>query len=264
MKLIDPRFYQLIVLSALLCYGIYWLNFEVTGYQIAIILGTALLTQYISILCFKIPYFDPRSPLISGLSLCLLLRSHTLVFIVLTTIITIVSKFILRWQHKHLFNPTNFGLVSMLLLTDHIWVSPGQWGETTFFAFLIACLGSLVIYRAERSDVTYAFLLFYTSLLFGRALWLGDPLAIPLHQLENGALLLFTFFMISDPKTTPDSRTGRIFFAFLVAMGAGWVQFYLYRPNGLLWSLAFWALFIPIIDSIFPGKHYQWLKTNTR
>ena len=41
-------------------------------------------------------------------------------------------------------------------------------------------------------------------LLLARAFWLGDPLAIPLHQMQSGSLLIFAFFMISDPRTTPD------------------------------------------------------------
>ena len=101
----------------------------------------------------------------------------------------------------------------MLLLTDQVWVSPGQWGSVAFFAFLMACLGGLVVNRASRSDVTYAFIAFYCALMFGRSIYLGEPMAIPLHRLESGALLLFTFFMISDPKTTPDSRAGRVLFA---------------------------------------------------
>jgi len=44
-----------------------------------------------------------------------------------------------------------------------------------------------------RSDVTYAFLGFHVALRLGRAWWLGDPLSIPLHQLQNGALVLFAF-----------------------------------------------------------------------
>ena len=82
-------------------------------------------------------------------------------------------------------------------------MSPGQWGSVAFFAFLMACLGGVVVNRASRSDVTYAFIVFYCALLFGRSCYLGEPFAIPLHRLQGGALLLFTFFMISDPKTTP-------------------------------------------------------------
>ncbi len=256
--LYDPRIYQMTVLTSLLVYGIGWLNFEVNTTQAVITLIAVLLAQYFCTLVFKLNEYDPRSPLISGLSLCLLLRTNSLLLVGLTAFITILSKFILRFEEKHIFNPTNFGLVAMMLLTEQVWVSPGQWGNVAFFGFLIACLGGLVVNRASRSDVTYAFLGFYISLLLGRALWLGDPLHISIHQIQNGALLVFTFFMISDPKTTPDSRAGRILFAFLVAAGAFIVHFVLFRTNGLLWSLSLFALFVPVIDRLLPGEHYQW------
>ncbi|MGH9317231.1 MAG: RnfABCDGE type electron transport complex subunit D, partial [Thermoanaerobaculia bacterium] len=144
------------------------------------------------------------------------------------------------------------------LATGRAWVSPGQWGSFAFFAFLIACLGGIVVNRAARSDVTLAFLGFYLALVFGRSLWLQEPLAIPLHRLQNGALLLFAFFMISDPKTTPDSRAGRILFALLVALGAAYVQFRLYGTNGPLWSLALFSMFVPAIDLLLPGTRYAW------
>ena len=142
----------------------------------------------------------------------------------------------------------------MLLLTDQVWVSPGQWGSVAFFAFFMACVGGLVVNRAARADVTYAFIAFYCALMFGRSIYLGEPLAIPFHRLESGALLLFTFFMISDPKTTPDSRAGRVLFAALVAFGAWYVQFRLFRTNGLLWSLAACSMAVPLIDRLLPGS----------
>ena len=100
----------------------------------------------------------------------------------------------------------------MIAVSGEVWVSPAQWGSKLYFAFLMACLGGMVIHRAMRSDVSYAFLLSYVAILAARAVWLGDPWAIPIKQLQSGALLLFTFFMISDPKTTPDSRAGRVLF----------------------------------------------------
>jgi enediyne biosynthesis protein E5 len=181
----------------------------------------------------------------------------------LTAVVAIASKFTLRVRGKHVFNPTNFALVSMTLLTTSVWVSPGQWGSGTIFAFLLASAGGLVVNRAARADVTCAFLVSYAALLIGRSLWLGEPLAIPLHRLENGALVLFSFFMISDPKTTPDSRAGRVLFAGLVALGAYVVQFWLFRTNGLLWSLAVCSLAVPLIDLLLPGPRYQWQPTET-
>ena len=259
----DPRYYQIAALASLLIYGVGWLGFDIEWPQIVISLATVLLTQYACTRIFGLPSFDPRSPLISGLSLCLLLRANSLVLVFLTAVVTILSKFVLKRGPKHIFNPTNFGIVAMMFLTSQVWVSPAQWGSQLYFGFLITCVGGIVIYRAARSDVTYAFLLAHVGILFGRAFWLGDPWILPFKQLQSGSLLLFAFYMISDPKTTPDSRIGRIAFAVLVAAGAAYVQFGLYRTNGLLWSLALCSILTPIVDWLLPGTRYEWSKQSS-
>jgi enediyne biosynthesis protein E5 len=253
----DPRLYQIASLSTLLLYGLFWLHFDVSPWQIAITISTALLTQYTGTRYFNLPSFDPKSPLISALSLCLLLRTDHLATAALAAFIAIGSKFVIRWKEKHVFNPTNLALV-VILASDLGWISPGQWGQVAWFGFLIACLGSLVVTRAARADVTLAYLAFYIGLLFARALWLGDPMTIPLHQIESGALLIFAFFMISDPKTTPDSRMGRVTFAFCVALAALYVQFGFYKPNGPLWGLILCSPLVPFFDRVLPGVRYDW------
>ena len=255
---LDPRLYQIAVLSGLLGYGYWHLRFDITAGRIVTLVGSALLAQYACTRVWRLPRFDPKSALISSLSLCLLLRTGSPALAVVTSVVTIASKFVLRWNGKHVFNPTNFGLVFMMLATGQVWVSPGQWGSVATFGFLMACLGGLVVNRAARSDVTYAFLGAYAAILVGRSMWLGQPLGVPIHRLESGALILFSFFMISDPKTTPDSRTGRVLFSALVAGGAGMIQLGLYRTNGLLWSLAAFSMLVPLIDRLLPGPRYEW------
>ena len=253
----DPRLYQIALLASLLVYGMAGLDFEITVVRATLLLLTVLATQAIGDRLDGRPA-NVRSALISGLSLCLLLRTNRTDLAILAAFVTIAAKFVIRYRGKHIFNPTNGGIVAMLVVTDQVWVSPGQWGSVAFFAFLMACLGGVVVNRASRSDVTYAFIVFYCALLFGQSWYLGEPFAIPLHRLQGGALLLFTFFMISDPKTTPDSRAGRVLFAALVAFGAWYVQFRLFRTNGLLWSLAACSLMVPLIDRVLPGAKYSW------
>jgi enediyne biosynthesis protein E5 len=256
----DPRLYQIATLASLLVYGMGWLDFDITVSRVVLLLAAVLATQWIGDRLVGGPPFgsSARSAVISGLSLCLLLRTNRADLAVLTAILTIGGKFLIRVNRKHVFNPTNGGIVAMLLLTNQVWVSPGQWGAAAFFALLMACVGSLVVNHAARSDVTYAFIACYSALFFGRSLYLGEPLTIPLHRLQSGALLLFTFFMISDPKTTPDSRLGRVLFAALVAFGSWYVQFRLFRTNGLLWSLAACSTIVPFIDRVVPGPRYAW------
>src|SRR5207247_1303148 len=171
--------------------------------------------------------WDPRLYQIATLSgllgygvfwLDLEVQTRTAVAIIVTALVT-----------QLVFAPPSSALVARLLATGSVWVSPGQWGSGLVFAFLLASAGGLVVNRAARADVTLAFLASWASLLVARSLWLGEPLAIPLHRLENGALVLFAFFMISDPRTTPDSRAGRLLFAALVALAAYAVQFTLFR-----------------------------------
>jgi Na+-transporting NADH:ubiquinone oxidoreductase subunit NqrB len=255
---LDPRYYQIVALSCLVLYSVIWFRFGTSPFQIALTLGAALGTQYVCTRIWRLPKFDSKSALISGLGLCFLARTSHPLLGALTAVIAISSKFVLRWKGKHIWNPTNFALVFMLIASDGFWVSPGQWGSIAFFGFLVVGLGGLVVNRAARGDVAYAFLASWGAVLVGRALWLGQPMMIPFHQLQSGTLLIFAFHMISDPKTTPDSRAGRILFAALVALGAGFVQFVLYRTNGLLWSYAVWSAAVPLIDRILPGTRYDW------
>jgi Na+-transporting NADH:ubiquinone oxidoreductase subunit NqrB len=253
----DPRLYQIGALSGLLAYGLLVLDLEVRPGRAVLILAAVLAVQYCCTRLWRLPAYDPKSALISGLSLCLLLRTNSEALALLAAVVAVAGKFVLRVRGKHVFNPTNLAIV-VLLLTGQAWVSPGQWGSAAFFGFLLACAGGLVVSRAARSDVTLAFLVAYGGLVVGRSLWLGEPMAIPLHRLENGALLIFAFFMISDPRTTPDARAGRLLFALLVALGGAYVQFRLFRTNGLLWSLVLFSPLVPVIDRLLPGPRHAW------
>jgi Na+-transporting NADH:ubiquinone oxidoreductase subunit NqrB len=253
---IDPRWYQIAMLSALLCYGM-WLGFGASLPFSAALIGAALATQWICSRLWHLPRFDPSSALISGIGLSTLLRTNGILLAMLAAALAIASKFVLRWRGKHLYNPTNLALAVMLLL-GWGWISPGQYGQVAFAAMLIVCMGLLVVTRAARSDFTLSFLGVYGAILFGRSLWLGEPLAIPLHRLASGLLLQFAFNMISDPKTTPDSRGGRVLFGALVALGAGFLQFGLFRTNGPVWSLAALTPLVPLIDRLLPGARYHW------
>lgn len=263
-KFRDPRYYQIAVLSTLVTFGVVGLDFGIHAYNAAAIVITALGVQYVATKILGLPRFDPLSALITSLSLTLLLRTDLLTFAALAAALAIGSKFLIRVRGKHVFNPANFAIVTLMLSSDDVWISSGQWGNAAIGAFLLACLGFLVLTRAKRSETTIAFLSAYASLLFVRALWLGDPLAIPLHQLQNGALLIFAFFMISDPKTTPDTRIGRIVYGAIVALVSIYIQFVLYEPSAPVLALIVCAPLVPLIDVLGRGETYNWASPGGR
>jgi len=255
---IDPRYFQIVVLSSLLVFGIGVLDFGIRWQNAVTIIITAQLTQFVGTRAAGLMRFDPLSALITSLSLTLLLRTELMLLAAIAAAIAIGSKFLVRVRGKHVFNPANVALVSMMLITDRAWVSSGQWGSATLGALALTCLGFLVLTRAKRAETTIAFLLAFGALLLGRALWLGDPLSIPVHQLQNGALLIFAFFMISDPKTTPDAPVGRIVYGALVAVVAFVIQFVYYVPNGPILALILTAPLVPAVDVLLRGSRYRW------
>jgi len=207
---------------------------------------------------FGLRGLDLRSPLITGLSLSLLLRADTASLFALAGVIAIASKFLLRLDGKHIFNPAGFAIVVLLFAAPGVWISPGQWGTSIWFAALLTFLAILVLQAARRSDIAIFFLGSHATLLFARAWWLGDPAAIPLHQLQSGALLIFTFFMISDPRTSPDSRLGRFLFALAVALLAHWLAFFLQMRPALYVALIVLAPSVFLLDAVLPGRRFAW------
>ena len=251
----DPRGAQIAVLSALAVWGATALDFGVTWERAAVTIGAALGVQALGN-AWRGERFEPRSALISALSLILLLRTAHVGWAAAAAAIAVGSKFVLRARGRHVFNPTNLAIVALLLL-DAAWVSSGQWGSGVVAAASLAAAALWVLPRV-RGDVTLAFAAIWSALLLGRALWLGDPLEIPLHQLSSGTLFVFAAFMLSDPRTIPNARAGRILFAALVALGGYVGRFLLYEPNALLYSLAAAALLVPLIDRWLPGRAFRW------
>lgn len=254
----DARYFQIAALSSLLVYGIAILDFGISWRNAIAIFATAQLVQWGATHKAGLTRFDPLSALITSLSLTLLLRTESIVLAAMAAAIAIGSKFLIRVRGKHVFNPANLALVTVMLATDRAWVSSGQWGSATIGALALSCLGFLVLTRARRAETTMAFLATFATLLFGRSLWLGDPLTIPVHQLQNGALLIFAFFMVSDPKTTPDAAVGRALYGVFVAVMGFIVQFIYYVPNGPILALVLTAPFVPAFDILLRGARYRW------
>jgi Na+-translocating ferredoxin:NAD+ oxidoreductase RnfD subunit len=261
--LADPRHFQIAFLGSFLAYGLTALAFPLRPLDVLAAMGGALLAEAATSR-LRGKRFDPRSPLITSLSLSLILRAASPWVYLLAGAAAIAGKALLRVRGKHLFNPAALGIAVAVLLTDRAWISPGQWGSGPTLLFLFLAAGGMVVHRALRSDVSWAFLAAYAALTLARAGWLGDPWEVPFHSLQSGALLLFAFFMISDPKTTPDARPARLLYAVLVALGAGFVHFVLHRPNGFLWSLLALAPVVPALDLLLPAARYRWAAMRAR
>lgn len=255
----DARWLQIAALSILLLLGFTQFDFDIRWWHGPVAAGAALSAQALGSWASG-RRFDPLSALITALSLTLLLRTDDPRWVALAAFAAVGSKFVLRYRGRHLFNPANLGLVLAIFWLPGCWISPGQWGSVGVLTILFIGAGTLVSNRAARLDTAVFFMGCWAAILIGRALWLGDPMAIPLHQLQNGALLLFTFFMITDPMTTPLHRLGRFVHAALVAAVGAFLVFEWFINAGSIWALFFVAPLVPVIDRIWPGPLPRWKK----
>jgi len=253
----DARRLQIIALTSLLEINFAVIDIGARMEASAIALMACLLTQVVCSRLVKIP-LDLRSPLITGLSLSLLLRAEEPWMHGVAGVIAISSKFLLRINGKHVFNPAGLAIVVLLLSSPGVWISPGQWGASIWLAALLGFFAIMVLRAARRTDIAMYFLLSHAALLFARADWLGDPWAIPLHQLQSGALLIFTFFMISDPRTSPDSPLGRFLFAFAVAAVAHYLAFFIQVRPALYFALIALSPATLLIDRVLPAPRFVW------
>lgn len=256
-KRLDPRYYQLAVQCALLLVGMLTLQFTIPWQNIVAVLSVALLTQWAFLRYYGLPQ-QTLSALNTSFSIIILLYAAHWGWLALAAFIAIVSKFLLRFRGRHVFNPSNLGIVAILLATDAAWVAHGKWGHALWLGLLLAGSGLVWLLGWRQMLTSLVFLLVYVGLLVVRALWLGDPWAIPLHQLQNGALLIFSFFMLSDPMTTPQSVSGRILFGAWVAV-LGWVlQFMYFIPNAFLYALVVSSPLVLLINGRFAGAPFHW------
>jgi enediyne biosynthesis protein E5 len=254
----DVRYFQIAALGCLLAVNITLVEFGARPLPSVVAIGSALLAQWVCVRLAGLAEFDLRSPLITGLSLSLLLRADAIWLYAAAAVIAIASKFVLRVDGKHIWNPAGFAIVVLLLTSNGVWISPGQWGTEVWFAALTGCLAILVLSAARRADIAIFFFASHAALLLARAWWLGDPLAIPIHQLQSGSLLIFTFFMISDPRTAPDSALGRFLFAFTVALLAHYMAFFMQIRPALYFSLIALSPITLVIDRLIPAPRYTW------
>ncbi len=253
----DARHLQIIALTSLLAINFVIIDFGASMVASAIALAASLLTQVVCSRLAKIP-LDLRSPLITGLSLSLLLRAEEPWMHAVAGVIAISSKFLLRINGKHVFNPAGLAIVVLLSSSSGVWISPGQWGASIWFAALVGFFAIMVLHAARRTDIAIYFFVSHAALLFARADWLGDPWAIPLLQLQSGALLIFTFFMISDPRTSPDSPLGRFLFAFAVAAVAHYLAFFIQMRPALYFALIALSPATRLIDRVLPAPRFAW------
>jgi enediyne biosynthesis protein E5 len=250
----DPRLYMLGVLILFLSLAQLFLGFSQTRQQILVGFLTCTLLDFILIYTTTGKIAIPMSGIVSGLSLSLLLDSGTrLLPFILCGALAISSKYVLKYQNKHFFNPTNFGMAIILLLGLGS-VTPGyQWGGGTTALWIALSMGCMSLFRVKRMVLLFSFLGFFVLSGLVLKFYFGQSTTLSFGLMTGAPFQLFTFFMLPDPRTTPSSPRGQVVFAAAVVF----VDFILrvFRVDiSLFLSLFFVDIFV-LIATLITGSY---------
>jgi Na+-translocating ferredoxin:NAD+ oxidoreductase RnfD subunit len=205
----------------------------------ALAIAAAIVAELILGRIFFGKWLNLASAYITGISVGILVRSPAYWPFALGSVISIMSKYVLRVKGRHIWNPSNFGIAVLLFLApETMAILSIQWGNNLWPIVVIWILGSIIIWRARRFHIsaTYVFSFFLFALL--RSWITGDPWQSEVAPITGPMYQLFVFFMITDPKTTVRTRIGQCMVAFCVAL----VEFFL-RLNQVVYA-PIYALFL--------------------
>ena len=170
---------------------------------------------------------------ISGLAVGMLLYAAEQLWVVaFAASLAIASKYVLRaptqefGQTRHFYNPSNFGIAATLMLFPTVGIAPPyQFAENIsgvldwLLPAVVIMTGTLINRKfTQRLPLIGAWLAAFALQALIRAAIQGSPIFAGLAPMTGFAFILFTFYMITDPATTPERRPAQCCFGASVAI----------------------------------------------
>jgi ASPIC and UnbV/FG-GAP-like repeat len=251
----DPRLHLAAVIVTLQVLGQTAFGFNLSIAQILVALGTCAVLE-VGIAFFRHHLILwPASALLTGNGVAFILRVpgtehgdwwslHGAWIFAGTAAIALLSKHVIRVHGRHVFNPSNFGLVVCFLALGKFRADPLDfwWGPMSPWMALALCVivvgGVAILTRLRLLAIAVGFWLTFAAGMALLALS-GHSMTARWHVgpitgwdfwwllVTSPEILIFLFFMITDPKTIPDGRRGRLAYA----VGVGLLATLLIAPQ---------------------------------
>jgi Na+-translocating ferredoxin:NAD+ oxidoreductase RnfD subunit len=247
-KLADPRLHLAAVITSLQVLGQAAFGFELSIAQILLSLGTCAVLE-IGIAFFRQHVLMwPASAMLTGNGVAFVLRvpgtkhgdwwsMHGWWIFVAAAAVSLLSKHLIKAGGGHIFNPSNFGLVLCFVVLGSGRTEPLYfwWGPmSTWMALalaIIVCGGLAILARLRLLVIAIGFWVSFAAGIgllaaTGHAItarWHVGPITGAYFWwvlVSSPEILVFLFFMITDPKTTPRSTRGRAAYAVSVGLVA--------------------------------------------
>ena len=281
----DPRLHLAAVIITLQVLGQTAFGFSLSIAQILVAIGTcAVLEIGIAFFRQKVVMW-PASALLTGNGVAFILRVpgtphgdwwslHGAWIFAATAAVSLLSKHVVRWRGRHIFNPSNFGLVLCFLVLGKGRAEPLDfwWGPMSLWlalAIALIVLGGLTILsRLRLLPIAVGFWLAFAAGIgvlaaSGHAMtarWHLGPIsgwAFWWLLVTSPEILIFLFFMITDPVTIPKGRVARLVYA----VSVGLLATFLIAPQtteyatkvAVLTALALVCAARPLLERVLPA-----------
>ncbi len=220
-------------------------------FQLGVAVMSACLVDFAITAFGKRELSVPLSAYITALSVGLLVESYDWRVYVVVPVWGILSKYLLRDRTRHFFNPSNFGIVMVLLLGHGIAsVAPGsQWGADYRVAVAILCLGMMMMLRLKKLDLALAWIGGFIFMGLLRVVLGQGGLVFALGPMTGAEFALFTFSMLPDPKTCPPTRRGCLFWGLSIAITDGVLR-YLEIRYSMFYALFAHCAILPVVRAL--------------
>jgi Na+-translocating ferredoxin:NAD+ oxidoreductase RnfD subunit len=235
----DQRYLAPLLITCILIVGQLSFGFLESLSRTVIAIITALVVELVVARLYWGRWPHLASAYVSGISVGILVRSPAFWPYALCSAISVTSKYVLRIKNRHLWNPSNFGICVLLLLApETVAVLSIQWGNYLLPMIVIWTLGSIIIWQVKRFHICATYVLSFMLFALARSWITGHPFLAEVAPITGPMYQLFIFFMITDPKTTVQTKWGQCVVVFLVAL----VEMLL-RLNECVYA-PFYALFL--------------------
>jgi len=215
---IDKRFLAPILVTLVLVVGQVTFGFLESWSRTALAILTAIAVELLLGRLFSGAWPHLASAYISGISVGILVRSPEFWPYALCSAIAITSKYLIRVDGRHLWNPSNLGIVAMLVLaSDTVAGLSVQWGNNLLPMVTVWVFGAIIVHSLGRLHITLTYVASFVAFAVVRAMVTGDPFLSEVAPITGPMYQLFIFFMITDPKTTVHPKWAQCLVAFLVA-----------------------------------------------
>jgi Na+-translocating ferredoxin:NAD+ oxidoreductase RnfD subunit len=216
---VDKRYLAPLLITCILAAGQVSFGFLESYSRTALAIIVALLAELVVGRLFWGQWPHLASAYVSGISVGILVRSPAFWPYALGSLLSIISKYVLRVKGRHLWNPSNFGICVMLLVVPESVASLSiQWGNDLLPMLIIWLLGSFIIWQVKRFHICATYVASFVLLAWVRSWLTSHPFLAELAPITGPMYQLFIFFMITDPKTTVQTTWGQCAVAFLVAL----------------------------------------------